>query len=66
MGLNASPDEKCCHSDRLVVGLPWAMKTVNDTIIWAPGRTPRTGSHNSRKVPRFGHHDISQKPEAGK
>ena len=36
MGLNASSDEWCCHSDRIVTGLPWAKKIVDDTIIWAP------------------------------
>ena len=36
MGLNASSDEWCCHSDRLVTGLPWAKKIVDNTIIWAP------------------------------
>ena len=36
MGLNASSDEWCCHSDRMVTGLPWAKKIVDDTIIWAP------------------------------
>ena len=36
MGLNASLDEWCCHSDRMVVGLPWAKKIVDDMIIWAP------------------------------
>ena len=36
MGLNASSDEWCCHSDRIVTGLPWAKKIVNETIIWAP------------------------------
>ena len=35
MGLNASSDEWCCHSDRIVTGLPWAKKIVDDTIIWA-------------------------------
>ena len=29
MGLNAS-------SDRMVTGLPWAKKIVDDTMIWAP------------------------------
>ena len=36
MGLNASSDEWCCHSDAIVQGLPWARKIVDDTIIWAP------------------------------
>ena len=36
MGLNASSDKWCCHSDRIVTGLPWAKKIVDDTIIWAP------------------------------
>ena len=36
MGLNASSDEWYCHSDRIVTGLPWAKKIVDNTIIWAP------------------------------
>ena len=36
ISLNASSDEWCCHSDRIVTGLPWAKKIVDDTIIWAP------------------------------
>ena len=36
MGLNTSSDEWCCHYDRMVIGLPWAKKIVDDTIIWAP------------------------------
>ena len=36
MGLNATSDEWCCHSDRIVTGLPWAKKIVDDTIIRAP------------------------------
>ena len=36
MGLNASSNEWCCHSDRMVIGLPWAKNIVDDTIIWAP------------------------------
>ena len=36
MGLNASSDEWFCHSDRIAMGLPWAKKIVDDTIIWAP------------------------------
>ena len=35
MGLNASCDEWCCHSDRIITGLPWAKKIVDDTLIWA-------------------------------
>ena len=35
MGLNASSDKWCCHSDRMITGLPWAKKMVDDTIIWA-------------------------------
>ena len=36
IGLKASSDKWCCHSDRMVIGLPWAKKIVDDTIIWAP------------------------------
>ena len=36
MGLNASSDEWCCHSARMVTGLPWAKKIMVDTIIWVP------------------------------
>ena len=45
MGLNASSDEWCCHSDAIVqcrgAGCrgPWARKIVDDTIIWAPDIT---------------------------
>ena len=35
MGLNASSDEWCCHSDRIITGLPWTKKIVDDTLIWA-------------------------------
>ena len=36
MGLNSSSDEWCCHSDRIITGLPWAKKIVDDTLIWVP------------------------------
>ena len=35
MGLNASSDEWCRQSDIIIRGLPFAMKIVDDTIIWA-------------------------------
>ena len=35
MGLNASSDEWCCHSDVIIQGIPWARKIVDDTLIWA-------------------------------
>ena len=35
MGLNASSDEWCRQSDIMIAGLPYAMKIVDDTIIWA-------------------------------
>ena len=35
IGLNASSDEWCCHSDRIVSDIPWAKKIVDDNIIWA-------------------------------
>ena len=35
MGLNASSDEWCLHSDRIIIGLEWARKIVDDTLIWA-------------------------------
>jgi hypothetical protein len=35
MGLNASSDEWCYHSDTIITGLDWAMKIVDDIIIWA-------------------------------
>ena len=35
MGLNASSDEWCRQSDIIIRGLPYAMKIVDDTIIWA-------------------------------
>ena len=34
MGLNASSDEWCRQSDIIIAGLPYAMKIVDDTIIW--------------------------------
>ena len=34
MGLNASSDEWCRHSDVAVEGLDWCMKIVDDIIIW--------------------------------
>ena len=35
MGLNASSDEWCRQSDIIIAGLSYAMKIVDDTIIWA-------------------------------
>ena len=35
MGLNASSDKWCRQSDIIIAGLPYAMKIVDDTIIWA-------------------------------
>jgi hypothetical protein len=35
MGLNASSDEWCAHSDKIIEGLSWARKIVDDTLIWA-------------------------------
>ena len=35
MGLNASSDEWCCHSDVIIEGLSWARKIADDTLIWA-------------------------------
>ena len=35
MGLNASSDEWCRHSDVAVEGLDWCMMIVDDIIIWA-------------------------------
>ena len=35
MGLSASSDEWCRMSDWIVEGMPWAMKIVDDTLIWA-------------------------------
>ena len=35
MGLNASSDEWCRQSDIIISGLPYAMKIVDNTIIWA-------------------------------
>ena len=35
MGLNASSGEWCRQSDIIIRGLPFAMKIVDDTIIWA-------------------------------
>ena len=35
MGLNASSDEWCRQSDIIIAGLPYAMKIVDNTIIWA-------------------------------
>ena len=35
MGLSASSDEWCRCSDWIVEGLPWAMKIVDDTLVWA-------------------------------
>ena len=35
MGLNASSDKWCCHSDIIIRGLPWARKSMDDTLIWA-------------------------------
>ena len=34
MGLNASSDEWCRQFDIIIAGLPYAMKIVDDTIIW--------------------------------
>ena len=35
MGLNASSDEWCAHSDKVIENLSWARKMVNDTLVWA-------------------------------
>ena len=35
MGLNASYDKWCRQSDIIIAALPYAMKIVDDTIIWA-------------------------------
>ena len=35
MGLNASSEEWCRHSDVAVEGLEWCLKIVDDIIIWA-------------------------------
>ena len=35
MGLSASSDEWCRTSDWIVEGFPWAMKIVDDTLVWA-------------------------------
>ena len=35
MGLNASSDKWCCHSDVIIRGLPWAREIVENTLIWA-------------------------------
>ena len=35
MGLSSSSDEWCRHSDRVVEGLLWCKKIVDDILIWA-------------------------------
>ena len=35
MGLSSSSDEWCRHSDRVVEGLSWCKKIVDDILIWA-------------------------------
>ena len=35
MGLNTAPDKWCCQSDKLIRGIPWAKKIVDNTLIWA-------------------------------
>ena len=35
MGLTSSSDEWCRHSDRVVEGMPWCKKIVDDILIWA-------------------------------
>ena len=35
MGLSSSSDEWCRHSDRVVEGMPWCKKIVDDILIWA-------------------------------
>ena len=35
MGLNASSDKWCRQLDIIIAGLPYAMKIIDDTIIWA-------------------------------
>ena len=34
MGLSSSSDEWCRHSDRVVEGMPWCKKIVDDILIW--------------------------------
>ena len=36
MGLSSSSDKWFLHSDRVVKGLPWTKKIVDDILIWAP------------------------------
>ena len=35
-GLSSSSDEWCRHSDRVVEGLSWTKKIVNEILSWAP------------------------------
>ena len=35
MGLSSSLDEWCHHSDRVIEGLPWCRKIVDDILVWA-------------------------------
>ena len=35
MGLSSLSDEWCRHSDRVVEGMPWCKKIVDDILIWA-------------------------------
>ena len=44
MGLSASSDEWCRRSDVIIQGLPFAMKIVDDTLIW--GKTPTDIKNN--------------------
>ena len=39
MGVNASSDEWCRQSDIIIADLPYAMKIVDDTILWAATET---------------------------
>ena len=46
MGLNASSDKWCCHSDVIIRGLPWARKIVDDTLIWVAKESEQSQSTN--------------------
>ena len=61
MGLNASSDEWCRHSDVAVEGLEWCMKIVDDIIIWATTPDVVTHQHRAGKMQEPQYHNFSQK-----
>ena len=67
MGLNGSSDEWCRQSDIIIAGFPYAMKIVDDTIIWAATESARrTCFYCTAEMRRQQYHNIQEEIQAGK